>query len=391
MEKFAEYGFNKSHAAAYALVAYQTAWLKANHPVAFLAASMTLDADKTEKLAAHIQEATRLGIAVLPPDINRSGADFLVETGPDGRPAIRFALSAVKKVGLKAMQELVAARDRPFADLADFAARIDPKLLNKMQIENLARAGAFDGLEPNRARVFHGAETILRRAQAAAEERASGQIGLFGQTAAREPLRLPEMADWPELERLAQEAEAIGFHLSAHPLDAYRPVLKRLGVVPSSAIADRRRRRGTAEAGGHGDRQQGAQHPHRAAAWRVTLSDGAGRFEVTFFSETLSRCRDILAEGNAVLVTADARLEGEALRLTAQDAEPLDKAAADLGQELRIGVDSCRGRAGDPRASCLPSAGAGADRAAAAAGPGPGGRRSCCRSAWRWRRNSPRR
>jgi DNA polymerase-3 subunit alpha len=341
MEKFAEYGFNKSHAAAYALVAYQTAWLKANHPVAFLAASMTLDADKTEKLAAHIQEATRLGIAVLPPDINRSGAEFLVETGPDGRPAIRFALSAVKKVGLKAMQELVAARDRPFADLADFAARIDPKLLNKMQIENLARAGAFDGLEPNRARVFHAAEMILRRAQAAAEERASGQIGLFDQTAAREPLRLPELADWPDLERLAQEAEAIGFHLSAHPLDAYRPVLKRLGVVPSSAIADRARG-GAARlklAGTViGSKERNTRTGSRMA-W-VTLSDGAGRFEVTFFSETLSRCRDILAEGNAVLVTADARLEGEALRLTAQDAEPLDKAAADLGQELRIGVDS---------------------------------------------------
>jgi DNA polymerase-3 subunit alpha len=341
MEKFAEYGFNKSHAAAYALVAYQTAWLKANHPVAFLAASMTLDMDKTEKLAAHIQEAARLSIPILPPDINRSGAEFLVETGEDGRPAIRFALAAVKKVGLKAMRDLVAARERPFASLADFAARVDPKLLNKMQVENLARAGAFDSLEPNRARVFHGAETILRRAQAAAEERASSQFGLFGATSGPEPLRLPEMPDWPELERLSQEAEAVGFHLSAHPLDAYRPALKRLGVVPSSAIAERARAgaarlrlAGTVVAAKERNTRTGSR-----MAW-VTLSDGAGSFEVTFFSETLSRCRDMLAEGSAILVTADARLEGETLRLTAQDAEPLDKAAADLGQELRIGLDS---------------------------------------------------
>jgi len=341
MEKFAEYGFNKSHAAAYALVAYQTAWLKANHPVAFLAASMTLDLDKTEKLAAHIQEAARLGIAILPPDINRSGAEFLVEQGADGRPAIRFALAAVKRVGLKAMQDLVGARGAPFTSLADFAARVDPKLLNKMQVENLARAGAFDSLEPNRARVFHGAETILRRAQAAAEDRASSQIGLFGAAAGPEPLRLPDMPDWPELERLSQEAEAVGFHLSAHPLDAYKAALKRLAVTPSSAIAERARA-GAARlklAGTVVNSKERNTRTGSRMAW-VTLSDGAGSFEVTFFSETLSRCRDILTEGSALLVTADARIEGETLRLTAQDAETLDRAAADLGQELRIGLDS---------------------------------------------------
>jgi len=341
MEKFAEYGFNKSHAAAYALVAYQTAWLKANHPVAFLAASMTLDLDKTEKLAAHIQEASRLGIAILPPDINRSGADFLVEPAGDGRPAIRFALAAVKRVGAKAMQDLVAARGAPFRSLAEFAARVDPRLLNKMQVENLARAGAFDSLDGNRARVFHGAETILRRAQATAEDRASSQIGLFGAAAGPEPLRLPDIPDWPELERLSQEAEAVGFHLSAHPLDAYKGALRRIGVTASSAIADRARA-GAARlklAGTVINSKERNTRTGSRMAW-VTLSDGAGSFEVTFFSETLSRCRDILAEGSAILVTADARIEGETLRLTAQDAETLDRAAADLGQELRIGIDS---------------------------------------------------
>ncbi len=230
MERFADYGFNKSHAAAYALVSYQTAWLKANHPVAFLAASMTLDLSNTDKLAGHMQEAARLGIPVLPPDINRSGPDFRVEETAEGKPAIRFALAAVKRVGEAAMKDLVAARgSQPFASLAEFAARVEPRLLNKMQIENLARAGAFESLEKNRAKVMAGAETILRRAQASAEERDSGQIGLFGADSQRnEPLRLPEVPDWPLLERLAHESEAVGFHLSAHPLDTFRRALQRL-------------------------------------------------------------------------------------------------------------------------------------------------------------------
>ena len=169
------------HAAPYALLAYQTAWLKANHPEVFIAACMSLALGNTDRLAALKQEAERAGIRILPPDINRSAADFSVERAEDGKLAIRYALAAVKKVGLAAMQAVVAARgEQPFADLADFAARVDPRQLNRMQIENLVKAGAFDRLEPNRARLFAAAETILRRAVALAEERESGQIGLFG-------------------------------------------------------------------------------------------------------------------------------------------------------------------------------------------------------------------
>ncbi len=344
MERFADYGFNKSHAAAYALVSYQTAWLKANHPVAFLAASMTLDMDKTEKLAGHMQEATRLGISVLPPDINRSGAEFLTECAEDGTPAVRFALAAVKRVGAQAMQDMVAARDAggPFSCVADFAARVDPKLLNKMQIENLAKAGAFDQLEPNRARLVAGAELILRRAQATAEDRASSQIGLFGgEDAKPEPLRLPSVPDWPQLEKLAFEAEAVGFHLSAHPLDTYAAVLKRLGVVPSAEIASRARAggvrlklAGTVVASKERNTRTGSR-----MAW-VTLSDSAGTYEVTLFSEVLSSARPLLEEGTAVLVTAEARLENEALRLTANGIEPLERAAQDVGQGIRLWLEN---------------------------------------------------
>jgi len=343
MEKFAEYGFNKSHAAAYALVAYQTAYLKANHPVAFLAASMTLDMDKTEKLANHMQEAARLGIPVLPPDVNRSAAEFKVDVAEDGKPAIRFALAAVKRVGLQAMKDMVAARDAkgPFQSVAEFAGRVDPKLLNKMQLENLARAGAFDSLEKNRARMTLGAEVILRRAQATAEERASSQIGLFGGSDARpEPLRLPGIPDWPELERLTQEAEAVGFHLSAHPLDTYKDVLRKLRVTPIAQLQTR------AEAGAGvlkiaGTVVNSKERTTRTGsrmAW-VRLSDSSGSTEVTLFSEVLLKNRPLLAEGMAVLVTAEARMEGETLRLTAQGIEALDKAASGVGQQMRLWLE----------------------------------------------------
>ncbi|HWL81743.1 MAG TPA: DNA polymerase III subunit alpha [Roseomonas sp.] len=343
MEKFAEYGFNKSHAAAYALVAYHTAYLKANHPVAFLAASMTFDMDKTEKLANHMQEAARLGIPVLPPDVNRSAADFRVETMEDGKQAIRFALAAVKRVGMQAMKDMVKARDAkgPFRSVADFAGRVDPKLLNKMQLENLARAGAFDSMEKNRAKMTMAAEVILRRAQAAAEERTSSQIGLFGGGDTRpEPLRMPNVPDWPELERLTQEAEAVGFHLSAHPLDTYKEVLQKLRVVPIAQLQVRAERGATHVkiAGTVVNSKERTTRTGSRMAW-VRLSDATGSTEVTLFSEVLLRSRPLLTEGTALLVTTEARMEGETLRLTAQGLEALDKAASGVGQMLRLWIE----------------------------------------------------
>jgi DNA polymerase-3 subunit alpha len=337
MAKFADYGFNKSHAAAYALVSYQTAWMKANHPVPFLAACMSLAMGNTDKLAALRQEAERMGIRVLPPDINSSGADFRVEKLPDGMLAIRYALAAIKKIGFAAMESIAATRGgRPFKDISDFTARVDARQINKMQLENLARAGAFDTLDPNRARLFAGAETILRRAQADAEEATSGQIGLFGGSEP-EKLRLPEVADWPDIEKLAFEAEAIGFHLTAHPLDGFATLLKRLGAVATTALQTR------AEAGSARVKIAGcvATTKERTTktgtrmAW-VTLSDAAGSCEITLFSEVLNGCRDVLAAGTPLLVTADIRLEGEALRITAQDVISLEKAAQEAGAGMRI-------------------------------------------------------
>ena len=339
MAKFADYGFNKSHAAAYALVAYQTAWMKANHPEVFLAACMSLALGNTDRLAALKQEAERGGIRILPPDINRSGPDFTVEHTDDGKLAIRYALAAVKKVGLAAMQALVAARgDKPFADLADFAARVDARQLNKMQLENLAKAGAFDSLDANRAHLFAGAETILRRAQALAEERDSGQLGMFGGGGTRaEPLRLPASPDWPPHERLGFEAEAVGFHLTAHPLDAYAVALRRLGVTPCAQVetvahagVTRVKLAGSVVATKERVTRTGSR-----MAW-VRLSDASGGCEVTLFSETLGKARALIGEGHHLLITADLQMQGEALRVTAQDVAPLDQAAAAAGAAMRV-------------------------------------------------------
>ncbi len=338
MAKFADYGFNRSHAAAYALLSYQTAWLKANHPEAFLAACMSLAINNTDKLAAQRQEATRMGIRVLPPDINRSGADFVLEDDADGKTCIRYALAAVKKVGAGAMQSVVAIRGaRPFADLADFAARVDAKQINRMQIENLVRAGAFDCLDNNRARVFAAAETILRRAQASAEERESGQIGLFGGSGKPERLRLPDLPDWDPMDRLAYEAEAIGFHLTSHPLDAYGAALHRLGVVASNQL-EARAQSGPARvklAGSVIASKERITRTGSRMAW-VRLSDSGGSYEVTCFSEVLARGRELLVAGASLLVTADIRLEGEALRITAHDVAPLDAAASQAGAGMRV-------------------------------------------------------
>jgi DNA polymerase-3 subunit alpha len=340
--KFAGYGFNKSHAAAYALVAYQTAYVKANFPLEFLAASMTHEMGNTDKLNLFRQEIDRLGIELLPPDVNRSHAGFTVEARAGKEPAIRYALAAIRNVGETAMKELVAERETngPFADLLDLSRRLDNRVLNKRQLESLSSAGAFDSLEPNRARAFAAAETLIRIGAAAKEEHRSGQQSLFGDAAPVSPVvPLAEITDWPETERLAKEFEAIGFYLSAHPLDAYENVLRRIGAVPSGGLAVQVANGMTrVKLGGIviGKQERTSARGNRFAF--VQLSDTSGAFEVVVFSELLASARDLLEAGAPVLVTAEARLDGEQLRLTAQAIESLESAARHIATELRIAL-----------------------------------------------------
>lgn len=340
--KFAGYGFNKSHAAAYALVAYQTAWLKANYPVEFFAASMTLDLGNTDKLNVFRQELSRLGIKLLPPDINRSRATFSVEALEDGSRAIRYALAAVRNVGQGAVEALVRERESNgrFRDLRDLASRLDARSLNKRQLENLVCAGALDGLNRNRRQTFEAVESILRQASAAASERESAQVNLFGalDQGAGPTITLPPVPDWPIMERLQKEFEAIGFYLSAHPLDAYEQSLKRLEVVShgnlKNWLAGRTGNRAKL-AGIVIARQERTSAKGNRFAF-VTLSDTSGMYEALVFSETLAASREILEPGRIVLITADVRTEEENFRLTVQSVQALDEAVAQSGAGLRI-------------------------------------------------------
>jgi DNA polymerase-3 subunit alpha len=344
VEKFAGYGFNKSHAAAYALIAYQTAWLKANYPVEFFAASMTLDMGNTDKLNIFRQELQRLGIALLPPDVNASDAVFTVERTADGGKAIRYALGAVKGVGTAAMSALVAERaaGAPFKDLFDFALRCEAKVINKRQLENLAAAGAFDSINPDRAEVHGNVEVLTQHASAAASERASGQASLFGDAGAVPAggRGLNKVAPWTAMEKLNREFKAIGFYLSAHPLDAYGTRLERLKVVPSSSLLARA---GTMEAtrlkvAGTviSKKERTSARGNRFAF--VQMSDAAGMFEVTVFSEVLGKSRDLLEAGRNVLATCDAQRDGEGCRLTVQELVSLDDAVAHAAPGLKVAV-----------------------------------------------------
>ncbi len=356
--KFAGYGFNKSHAAAYALVAYQTAYLKANYPVEFLAASMTLDLGNTDKLNVFRQECDRLGIKLLPPDINRSDVEFAVEAG-----AIRYALAAVKGVGAAAMRQVVAERAArgPFRDLFDFAARIDPRHFNKRQFESLVKAGAFDAVAPSRAQAFAAIELLLRHANAAANERASRQVNLFGGDAGPvAPPPLPAVTDWPLAERLHKEFEAIGFYLSSHPLSPYGKSLARLGVL---RFADLARRPAGADTRVKlagvviGSKERTSARGNRFAFLQV--SDTSGIYEVMAFSEVLRDGRALIESGQPLLITADIRVEGDSFRLTAQRIEALDRAAAGAAAGLRLVIERAEALAGVRRAVAAESGGRG--------------------------------
>ena len=341
VEKFAGYGFNKSHAAAYALVAYQTAWLKTNYPVEFFAASMTLDLGNTDKLNIFKQELDRLKIKLLPPDINRSRAAFAVEEQPDGTSAIRYALAAIKNVGRGAMEDLVAKRAEAgrFKDIFDFTGRLDAQMVNKRQLENLVCAGAMDGIAPNRRQAFDAIELILRHAHSAANDRDSPQENLFGGIdTGPKRFSLPVVEDWPVMERLRHEFEAIGFYLSAHPLDAYSASLRRLDAVKFGDLQGWLTGRPNTRAKMAGvvvSKQERTSARGNRFAF-VQLSDASGIFETMVFSDLLGTSRELLVPGTMVFLTADVRTEGDLMRLTAQSFRPLDEAVAGAAAGLRI-------------------------------------------------------
>ncbi len=323
MEKFAGYGFNKSHAAAYALVGYQTAYLKCHFPVEFLAASMSLDIGNTDKLAAFFQEAKRLRIPVLPADINSSGADFDVRDG-----AIVYALGALKGVGVEAMRHVMAVRDEggPFRDLYDLAERIDPRQVNKKAFESLARAGALDSLEPNRSRVLEAAPVLTQHANSSAGDRQGGQGGLFAEAepALRPPLPSPK--PWTAQQKLDEEFRSIGFYFSGHPLDDVLVSLDRDRITLIMEIEDRAGEGRPLEMIGIVRARNDKSGRNGSKFSFLTVSDPTGERDVTVYSDALNQYGDLLRPGKAVAMTVSVKQNGEETRLIMERAIELESA-----------------------------------------------------------------
>ena len=315
MEKFAGYGFNKSHAAAYALIGYHTAYLKRHFPVEFLAASMSLDLGNTDKLAAFFQEAKRLKIPVLAPDVTASTADFDVRDG-----AIVYALGALKGVGIEAMRhvELLREREGGFNSLYEFAERVDPRHLNKKAFESLAKAGAFDKLEENRAKVLASAQILAQMAVSAADDRKGGQGGLFGDAEPALRPALPKARAWNGQQKLDEEFKSIGFYFSGHPLDDVLEGLDRDRVTLAMEIEERANDGKPLEMIGMVRARSDKPARNGGKFAFLTLSDPSGEVEMMVFPETLQQNYDLLQVGNAVAITVGVKRNGEEIRLNAE-------------------------------------------------------------------------
>jgi DNA polymerase III subunit alpha len=358
VDKFAGYGFNKSHAAAYALVSYHTAYLKANFREEFLAASMTLDMGNTDKLAMFAAEAKKSGIRILPPCVNASEVDFLAEPpaaariassrtkGASGEQhgAIRYSLAALKNIGASAVSSIVQNRTEkgPYQSLGDFASRLNPKALNKRGLETLSCSGAFDSFEPNRALVAANVEGIMALANRVESNTASGTSDLFGSSEGAAPrLDLKPTDAWTPMERLQSEFDAVGFFLSGHPLDQYGKVLAKLGVTRFTdfeAAVLRGSSAGRLAAIVISARERRSQKGNKFAF--AMFSDTSGQFEAVIFSEALAASRDLLEGGTPVLLSVEAERDGDTVKLRVQSVEDLNKAAARIESGLMLTVNA---------------------------------------------------
>jgi DNA polymerase-3 subunit alpha len=343
MEKFAGYGFNKSHAAAYALVAYQTAYLKANYPVEFMAALLTSEMGDTDKIVKYIEECRAMGIQVQPPDVNVSAIQFSV-----AGDTIRFGLAAIKNVGEAAMASILKTRAEqgPFETLEDFCARVDLRLVNRRVIESLIKAGAFDSLALPRAHLLAGADAALDGGQRQQRDRAEGQGSFFDMPAvapARRPPPVEVTPEWDDDQRLAFEKEVLGFYVSGHPLARFRSVVESLGITTTAELG----------AKGHGARvvmfgqagglkETSTKSGNRMAFF--TLEDMDGTVDVTVFPEPFKAAAPLLRSREALLVRGRVDDGDKGRVVLAEDVRLLEQALADAGGRAR------NGGAGEPNA-----------------------------------------
>ncbi|MBF0283274.1 MAG: DNA polymerase III subunit alpha [Magnetococcales bacterium] len=341
MEKFAGYGFNKSHSAAYALIAYQTAWLKTHYPVEFLAATLTCDMLNTDKIMPFVRECREMGITVLPPDVNHSGVAFTVEAG-----AVRYGLAAVKNVGQGAMEKVVEERRRGglFTSLFDLTRRIEPGALNRRSMEQLIRAGGCDSLGGPRSALLAALPAAMSQGAKTQEDRSHGVRSLFGEE--EEPTResLPQVPEFTTTERLAQEKEALGFYLTGHPLQKYERELSAYGLEDAQGV------RQLAGPGRGGDPPRvsvagmiSERKTHRTRSGErmafITLEDPYGRIEAVVFPEGYKSSRAAIDGEGVVVVTGNLEAgEEEEAKLIDAVVQPLDDYRAERCREARLEI-----------------------------------------------------
>jgi len=327
MAKFAGYGFNKSHSAAYALIAYQTAFLKAHYPAQFLAALLSCDVDNTDKVVKYINECKQMGIDVLPPDINESDHDFTVI-----KDRIRFGLAAVKNVGDAALDSIIEERAThgTYASLADFCGRINSSRVNRKVLESLIMAGAFDSMNVKRSQLMAVLDEALEQAKAVQRDRLSGQMNLFALTGEEKSkpgteLQFPDIEEWPELTKLAHEKETIGFFLTGHPLEG---VIEDIRMVADSEIAglDNYRDGQVIRVGGliQNFKEHTSKKGDRMAF--TVLEDMGSSIEVIVFPSTFAQCSELLSTDEPLIVLGTIQQGEQGAKIIAEAIDSLDKA-----------------------------------------------------------------
>jgi len=337
MAKFAGYGFNKSHSAAYALIAYQTAWLKAHYPAQFMAALLSCDVGNTDKVVRYITEARDMDIEVLPPDINESDKDFAVVND-----RIRFGLAAVKNVGGAALDSImeVRAADGPYHGLEDFCDRVDSRKVNRRVIESLIKAGAFDSLGAKRSQLFAILDMALEQAQSAQRDRLSGQISLFSampqaQGSKANTIELPNIPEWTEKERLGFEKETVGFYLTGHPLDNFHQEIMAVADTDLTGLGD------------WGDNQPvrvgglvREYKDHRSKKGDrmafIVLEDRAGAAEVVVFPEAFAKSGHLLASDEPLIVLGTVKQEEQGAKIIAESVDSLGEARSKYTNGARV-------------------------------------------------------
>lgn len=303
---------------------------------------MTLDIGSPERLSIFRQEAERMGITVVSPDINASGALFTAAKRADGSDVVHYALAAIRNVGRAAMDHVIDVRNAggKFTGLFDFARRVDAKFVNKRILENLVAAGAFDSLNSNRAQAFAAIDMMLGEASITSRERESAQVNLFGEVETTRDRALPEVNQWAMPDRLSREFGAIGFYMSAHPLDEFVQTLARLRVVPYAELAaDKRHEDRAVTLAGSVIRRQERRTKDDKRMAHIGFSDASGMFEAVCFAETLAQGGQHLEPGKSVILDVATRWDGDDLKLQILRVQGLNEAAAQTGAGLRIFID----------------------------------------------------